>query len=72
MGHAWLHLCPSLCSCSNSVTAEIDNVLGIDYSLVAAPQAKAQVLDVMFKVRVKEWELATGHRPVSILGSPAP
>ena len=31
------------------VTAEIDNVLGIDYSLVAAPQAKAQVLDVMFK-----------------------
>ncbi|GAB1287142.1 Lipopolysaccharide-binding protein [Apodemus speciosus] len=31
------------------VTAEIDSILGIDYSLVAAPQAKAQVLDVMFK-----------------------
>lgn len=31
------------------VTADIDTVLGIDYSLVAAPQAKAQTLDVMFK-----------------------
>lgn len=31
------------------VTADIDTVLGIDYSLVAAPQAKAQMLDVMFK-----------------------
>ncbi|XP_038960375.1 lipopolysaccharide-binding protein isoform X2 [Rattus norvegicus] len=31
------------------VTADIDTILGIDYSLVAAPQAKAQTLDVMFK-----------------------
>ncbi|XP_032758329.1 lipopolysaccharide-binding protein [Rattus rattus] len=31
------------------VTADIDTVLGIDYSLVAAPQAKTQTLDVMFK-----------------------
>lgn len=31
------------------VTADINTVLGIDYSLVAAPQAKAQTLDVMFK-----------------------
>ncbi|XP_051043520.1 lipopolysaccharide-binding protein [Phodopus roborovskii] len=31
------------------VTAEIDHILGIDYSLVEAPRAKAQMLDVMFK-----------------------
>lgn len=31
------------------VTAEIDTFLSIDYSLVAAPQAKARMLDVMFK-----------------------
>uniref|UniRef100_A0A8C5K6Z2 Lipopolysaccharide-binding protein n=1 Tax=Jaculus jaculus TaxID=51337 RepID=A0A8C5K6Z2_JACJA len=31
------------------VTAEIDNVLSIDYSLVEAPRASAQTLDVMFK-----------------------
>ncbi|XP_021519531.1 lipopolysaccharide-binding protein isoform X1 [Meriones unguiculatus] len=31
------------------VTADIDNILGIDYSLVEAPRAKAGMLDVMFK-----------------------
>ncbi|MEJ1279012.1 lipopolysaccharide binding protein [Cricetulus griseus] len=31
------------------VTAKIDHVLGIDYSLVEAPRAHAQMLDVMFK-----------------------
>ncbi|KAL1786021.1 lipopolysaccharide-binding protein [Sigmodon hispidus] len=31
------------------VTAEIDELLSIDYSLVEAPRAKAQMLDVMFK-----------------------
>nr|XP_048296867.1 lipopolysaccharide-binding protein [Myodes glareolus] len=31
------------------VTAEIDDVLSIDYSLVEAPRATAQMLDVMFK-----------------------
>lgn len=35
-----------------TVTAEIDDVLSIDYSLVEAPRATAQMLDVMFKVRV--------------------
>ncbi|KAM9249599.1 lipopolysaccharide-binding protein isoform 1-T1 [Dugong dugon] len=31
------------------VTTEIDNFAGIDYSLTEAPQAAAQMLDVMFK-----------------------
>ncbi|KAM7326975.1 hypothetical protein ACRRTK_013342 [Alexandromys fortis] len=31
------------------VTAEIDDILSIDYSLVEAPRATAQMLDVMFK-----------------------
>ncbi|XP_050999662.1 lipopolysaccharide-binding protein [Acomys russatus] len=49
------------------VTAEIDDILGIDYSLVAAPQAKAQVLDVMFKGEI----FNRNHRSRAALPTPA-
>lgn len=48
------------------VTAEIDEVLGIDYSLVEAPRATAQALDVMFK-----GEIFNRHRQSSP-ASPTP
>lgn len=37
-----------------TVTTEIDSLAGIDYSLMEAPRAAAQMLDVMLKVRVLE------------------
>lgn len=37
-----------------TVTTEIDSFADIDYSLMEAPRATAQMLDVMFKVRVLE------------------
>lgn len=36
----------------STVTSEIDPFISIDYSLMEAPQATDQTLDVMFKVRV--------------------
>ncbi|XP_077015788.1 lipopolysaccharide-binding protein [Tamandua tetradactyla] len=46
------------------VTAKIDSVAGIDYSLTGAPQATAQMLDVMFKGEIFNLNLRS---PVTLL-----
>lgn len=48
---AWLLILPLLWF---TVTTEMDSFASIDYSLMEAPRATAQMLDVMFKVRVLE------------------
>ena len=49
------------------VTSMVDQIAGIDYSLVGAPQVTSQGLDIPFKVRgcrERALEPGTGRNPI--------